>query len=170
MFNHNNETRNYAYLGAQSDFSDNLLLWSWNAQTENDPKNAPWYFQALQDLAKGRKSENLETEVVMLKSKGAYTLDELNEAFVYMGLDPNVTDETLIIGVFNSRLLDSPRQEAEIREKTGLIGHALDSEAIQNATKKWHMNINQAYSKFSVPEGTESSFIISVFEVTVSKI
>jgi len=157
-------------LGAQSDFADNLLLWAFHAQKDNDPKNAPWYFQALQDLAKGRKSENLETEVMLLKSKGAYTLDELNEAFVYMGLDPNTTDETLIIGVFNSRLIDSPRQEAEIREKTGLIGHALDSEAIQNATKKWHMSINQAYSKLAAPETTESSFLITIFEVAVSKI
>lgn len=167
--NRTDEIRNYAYLGAQSDFSDNLLLWAFHAQTDNDPRNAPWYFQALQDLAKGRKSENLETEVMLLKSKGAYTLDELNEAFAYMGLDPSSTDETLIIGVFNSRLIDSPRQEAEIREKTGLIGHALNSEAIQNATRKWIMNINQAYAKLGAPEGTESSFIISVFEVAVSK-
>jgi ubiquitin carboxyl-terminal hydrolase 25/28 len=101
----------YGSLGAHLDFSDRLLLWAYMRQKSCDPANSPYYFACLANLTNGWKSEELEIEVVTLHSQGEYTTDDVRNAYKNIGI-PDVEDKTLIIGIFNSRLQDSPQQEA----------------------------------------------------------
>lgn len=126
--------RYYASLGALSSFSDDLLLFSYDRQVDSDPKNSSYYFECLQDLAKGRKSETLETKVMMLASQGQTNRKDVENAYAYFGIDPKHASElsdSLIIGQFKSRLQDiSPAQEAETREMLRTIGQARHSSDI----------------------------------------
>lgn len=88
-------------------------------------------------LATGRKSETLELEVVKLRSQEVYfTLDDVKAAYELFNLKEYERDEQLIIGSFNSRLKDAPRQETEMRKNLQIIGQFRDSEIIKQAAQK----------------------------------
>lgn len=98
--------------------------------------NNPYYFECLTGIATGRHSEMLNLEVAKARSEGAYTLSEVAECYESFMITPGTTDEDLIIGVFRSRLADSPRQERQMRVNLKIIGLALKSQKIVNVSEK----------------------------------
>lgn len=126
--------RYYASLGATSELSDSLLVFAYERQTSCDPDNAPYYLECLQDLAKGRKSEVLETKAVLMESEGQTSRKDIHSAYRYFGMDPRARDldDDTIIGNFRSRVGDAPRQESEMRRALGIIGLDRKSEKIRS--------------------------------------
>lgn len=118
-------------------FADELLIFAYSRQVDCDPDNAPYYFECLQDLAKGRKSEVLETQVAVLASQGLFSRSDVEAAYRYIGVEPShavaLSDE-IIVSSFSSRLSDTaPALQTELREKLRLIGQARNSELIRQA-------------------------------------
>ena len=116
--------RYYASLGATADFADSLLIFAYERQTTWDPENGPYYLECLQDLAEGRKSEELVTKAVLMESEGHFSRKDIPRAYRYFGLDPRSRDldDESIIGSFRSRVGDAPRHEAEMRRALRIIG------------------------------------------------
>ncbi|KAF3925260.1 hypothetical protein ABW20_dc0105926 [Dactylellina cionopaga] len=154
----------YASLGAQSDFSDSLLFWSYKRQKECDPLNAAYYFDCLTDLANGRKSEDLQFEVATLKSQGEFTSTDLRNAYIDLNLALGNRDENYIIGCFHARLSDAPRQEASLRESLRIIGSALGNQRIMHASQRVVMDVTQAYRKLNIGSETDSEYIQNIFQ------
>ena len=129
--------RSYAVLGVVADVPDPIILWAYNRQRERNPRGTPLYFQHLTVLANGRGSETLQLEVGKLRSQEVYyTLDDVKAAYELFNLKESEQDEQLIIGTFNSRLKDAPRQETEMRKNLQIIGQFRDSEIIKQAAQK----------------------------------
>jgi ubiquitin carboxyl-terminal hydrolase 25/28 len=133
--NHEEDHPYYASLGAIGDFSDALILYAFARQTALDGDNRAYYYECLQDLAVGRKSEELEMQVAMLGSQGFTSRREVDAAYRYFGIEPahavHINDEH-IIGTFKSRLSDmSPSLAEETRRQLRIIGDARDSTSIR---------------------------------------
>ncbi|KAF3915703.1 hypothetical protein AA313_de0209928 [Arthrobotrys entomopaga] len=159
----------YASLGAQSDFSDRLLFWAYQRQKECDPIHAAYYFDCLTDLAHGRKSEDLQFEVATLKSQGEFTTTDIREAYKSLGVSEGSTDESYIIGSFQSRVTDAPRHEPALRESLSIIGRAIGNQNIVTASQKIVMDVAQAYRKLGIEQNAESEYIRAIFEYQVNE-
>ncbi|KAK6524616.1 ubiquitin-specific protease ubp2 [Arthrobotrys megalospora] len=161
----------YASLGAQSDFSDALLFWSYRRQKECDPVNAPFYFDCISDLANGRESEELQLQVVTLRSQGEYSKTDVRNAYRELGITANFTDEAFIIGSYQARLTDAPRQEVPLKEALMTIGKSLRNENIINVSKRITMDIQQAYTKLGLGAGSDvdADFVSSIFQFQLNE-
>ncbi|KAI5842390.1 hypothetical protein DFP73DRAFT_479904, partial [Morchella snyderi] len=160
----------YAGIGAVGDFADPLVFWAFERQSACDPDNKPYYFQCLENIAGGRVSEMLNIEVAKARSEGAYTLAELSASYEYFGIGPGKynSDETFIIGSFESRVRDAPVHEHQARANLRIIGHALKSQRILNASDKVSIrDINTAYDWLNVTSATPDDFILSAYKVRV---
>ena len=122
----------YAGLGATSDFHDDLIEFSYGRQVEVDPDNTPYYLECLQGIARGRHSESLDTKVAIEASENRISLEDVRAAFKEFGLDfrAEYGDDT-IIGTFQARVADAPKQEADMRRALKIIGQSRSSEKIE---------------------------------------
>jgi hypothetical protein len=118
-----------------SEVNDQILTWAFNRQRELNPDWLPFYFDCFTLLATGRKSETLQIEVATLQSQGVFTTADVNEALKALGINPAENDEDLMVGVFRSRLQDSPRQESSLRRSLEIIGLYRQSEKLIAASK-----------------------------------
>jgi hypothetical protein len=130
------DSRAYAVLGVVADVNDRIILWAYNRQRDCNPNGTPLYFEHLSVLANGRNSDTLQLEVAKLRSQGAFTMEDLENACRALGVESTETDEELIIGIFRSRLSDAPRQEAQMREHLRVIGQVRNSFKIKQAAQK----------------------------------
>ena len=113
---------------------------------EKDPYNTPYYLGCLQGIAKGRRSEALDTKVAIEASQNKISLQDVKAAFKELGLNSRADyEDDTIIGTFQSRVSDAPKQEPEMRRALKIIGQSRDSEKIQlvasQGTKKPAMTI-----------------------------
>ncbi|RVD85020.1 uncharacterized protein DFL_003353 [Arthrobotrys flagrans] len=161
----------YASLGANWDFSDNLLFWAYQRQKECDPENAPFYFDCISELATGRRSEDLLLQVVTLRSQGEFSRSDVKNAYHRLGITTDFDNESFIIGNFQSRLSDAPRQEMELREGLMTIGKYLKNENIMNASKKVAMGLRQAYDILGMGVGSDvdADFVASIFQYQLNE-
>ena len=73
------------------DFSDDLIAFCYDRQDNCDPVNGSYYFDCLQDIAKGRESESLQMKATMLASQGVVgqkvrpSLPRMNSAHLHSG-------------------------------------------------------------------------------------
>ncbi|KAI1541322.1 ubiquitin C-terminal hydrolase [Pyrenophora tritici-repentis] len=143
--NHEEDHPYYASLGAVGDFDDALILFAFSRQCALDIENKSYYFECLQDLAAGRKSEVLGMQVAMLASKGVTTKRETERAYQYFGIDPThagVISDDHIIGCFRSRLSDiSLIQAEEARKQLRVLGDVRDSDRIPEKSTNKTTNI-----------------------------
>lgn len=125
----------YASLGALRDFSDKLIIFAHDRQSICDPINAPYYFDCLRDLAKGRDSEVLTTEAVTLESQGVIGRKDILEAFKYFDVSPTSSNnDEIILGRYRSRLDDSsPSAQPHIKAMLKRVGHARGSQKLIDA-------------------------------------
>lgn len=110
--------------------SDALVGWAFERQRACDPANSAYYFECFDSIARGRESDSLQFEVARLRSEGEFTLGDLDACYRALGIEPRISDDNLIIGVFTSRLADAPRQEGRMRDDMRVIGTYLKSDKI----------------------------------------
>lgn len=165
--NHEEDHPYYAGLGAVGDFADELLLFAYHRQTAMDKANAPYYFECLQDLAVGRRSESLQSEVAVLASQGSFKRSEVALAYRYFDIDPShahALNDDHITGVFRSRLADiSAATAEESRNQLRIIGYARGSRAILDAASDSIETYDQALSWLGMDSTHPDDFIASMF-------
>ena len=97
-----------------------------------DPSNTQYYLGCLQGIAQGRHSEALDTKVAIEASENRISLRDVRNAFNELGLDSrNEFQDDTIIGMFQARVSDAPKQEVEMRRALKIIGQSRGSEKIQ---------------------------------------
>ena len=108
----------------------------------SDPEGTPYYLQALQGIAAGRNSEDLQTSVAIEASSGKVNASDIRKAYRTLGLalGSDYLDDDHIIGTFQSRAADSPRQEPELRQALQIVGQHRSSQSIQAMASKSMMD------------------------------
>ena len=131
----------HAGLGATADFHDELIEFAYERQLAVDPYNTPYYLECLQGIAQGRRSEALDTKVAIEASQNRISLQDVRTAFKELGLDSrsDYSDDN-IIGLFQSRIADAPKQETEMRRALKIIGQSRGSEKIQLVASQGKLN------------------------------
>ncbi|KAH8727110.1 hypothetical protein GQ44DRAFT_612430 [Phaeosphaeriaceae sp. PMI808] len=170
--NHEEDHPYYASLGAVGDFSDALILFAFAQQTAVDVESRSYYYECLQDLAVGRKSEELEMQVAVLGSQGFTTRREVDAAYQYFGIEPlhaaHLNDDH-IIGTFKSRLSDmSPSLAEETRRQLRIIGAARGSQAINAEAAGALETYEQALSWLDLSETQADDFVPTMVTMKTS--
>lgn len=129
------EEQLHAGLGSLGDFTDELLIYAFEQQIKHDPPGTPYYYDCLAKLADKRKSETLETKVMMLASEGYFGREDVTKAYKYFSLDAwnaaNYTDD-YIRNTFEARLGSVPSwQETEMRQMLRVIAMSRGSKSLQ---------------------------------------
>ena len=116
------------------DFHDDLICFTYERQIACDAENSPYYLECLQGIADGRRSEDLQTKVAIEASSGKFSIPDLREAYQSFGLDmwSSFYDDDTVIGSFQSRIADAPRQEPDLRRALYMIGEHRKSARIQH--------------------------------------
>ena len=178
--------RFYAGLGTIEDFHDDLIIFAYDRQIECDANNTPYYLECLQGIAGGRESEDLQTKVAIEASGDKISFKDVRSAYKELGLafDGNYDDDT-IIGTFNSRVADAPKQEPQMRRALRIIGQSMSSQKIQIVASQgnpisYHVsvfgiddtaavtNYEQALAFLNAEPDTGDDFIPSMFSVKVT--
>ena len=110
-----------------------MINFAYQCQIESDTTNTPYYLECLQGIGEGRSSETLQTLAAIEASSGKISLKDVREACNDFGIEFMSThlDDDTIIGTFQSRVSDAPRQEPELRRALKVIGQYRSSEKIQ---------------------------------------
>lgn len=139
----------YAGLGATGDFHDNLIKFAYQRQVESDPISIPYYLECLQGIAEGRGSEALQTTAAIEASRDKISLKDVRSAYKEIGLEfpSSLLDDDTVIGTFQSRVSDAPRQEAELRRALKIVGHHRSSEKIQQLASNGRCVLAAVYRK-----------------------
>jgi ubiquitin carboxyl-terminal hydrolase 25 len=117
-----------------ADFSDDLLIYSYRRQIACDPENSPFYLHYLAAIAEARDSEALNVEYLLAFSNGKPSVVELEEAYNCLGLSRyQQLDDNNIIGIFNARIQDAPKQEPQMRPALQLIAKDRGSDLLMRA-------------------------------------
>ncbi|KAL8915497.1 MAG: hypothetical protein Q9171_000062 [Xanthocarpia ochracea] len=164
---HEEEHPFYPSLGAKLDFHDDLIRFSYQRQLLSDPEGTPYYLEALQGIADGRKSEDLQTSVAIEASSGKVSAQDIRKAYNALGLDlgSEYLDDDHIIGTFQSRAADSPRQEPELRRALQIIGQHRSSQRIQFVASKTVTNLEQALSWLGATDDMDDNFVVAMYKV-----
>ncbi|KAL8814923.1 MAG: hypothetical protein Q9223_005893 [Gallowayella weberi] len=154
-------------LGARLDFHDDLIKFAYERQLFSDPEGLPYYLEALQGIAKGRESEELQTSVAIEASSGKVSAEDIRNAYKALGIDleAEILYDDYIIGNFQSRAADSPRQEPELRRALQIIGQHRSSQTIQSMASKTITNLEQALSWLGATEDMDDGFIVTMYKV-----
>ncbi|KAK9248574.1 hypothetical protein V1506DRAFT_452209 [Lipomyces tetrasporus] len=156
-----------ASLGAVPDFSDSLLLQTFDRQNACDPANSAYYLECLREISTARESEELQVRVVELQSLGALTRDDLRNAFAEFGIDDpdSFNDDSIIIGIFKARLQDAPANASKLKSALQIIADAKGSAAISAFLQAESLNEEQSYSTLGVTKDIHDDMIISSYEI-----
>lgn len=123
--------RFYAGLGAVEDFHDELIRFAYERQIEIDGSNTAYYLECLQGIAEGRDSENLHVKVAIEATSEKISRRDVRAAYRELGLDATkIHEDDNILGIFNSRTADAPKQEPDMRRALKIIGQDRSSEKI----------------------------------------
>jgi len=130
------EQAHYPILGALSDYSDDLIIFSYKQQIGTDPGNSSYYFDSLSKVSEARGTEKLQMELVIQQSMGVKSHSEIREAYVYLGVEDSNTDEQ-IIGNYKSRISDiGPSQVPDARRMLKIIGEHRNSASLLSAASE----------------------------------
>jgi ubiquitin carboxyl-terminal hydrolase 25/28 len=163
------EHPHYEGLGALHDFSDELIVFAYERQRESDPSNRPYYLECLQGISKGRNSEELQEKSVMAVSMGEHTMSDIEDAYKFFAIDPNIDfGDEHIIGLYKSRIDAAPRQKEEARQFLLTIGQARNSERIQEVANDRDMSVDEALEYLNVAQDTPPDSIEAAAVAIVS--
>ena len=180
--------RFYAGLGAVEDFHDDILIFAYEQQIAQDYNGTSYYLECLQGIAEGRNSEQLHLKVAIEATSDKISKRDVRAAYKELGLDPKVNHEdNTILGIFNSRISDAPKQEPEMRRALKIIGQQRASEKIQVVASQgisyWESelvtesvtdcvvavnNYEQALSYLGASHDTSDEFITTMFTLKVN--
>ncbi|KAI8939720.1 hypothetical protein NX059_003470 [Plenodomus lindquistii] len=170
--NHEEDHPYYASLGAIGDFADALVLFAFSRQVETDLVNQSYYFECLQDLAVGRNSEMLQTQVSLMASQGLTSKHDLDAAYKSFGIDPahaSFIGDDHIIGCFRARLSDiSPVQTDEARRQLRILGDARNSERIRAEAADAIETYEQAMAWFDLERDQADDFVTTMYTLKTS--
>ena len=123
----------YGNLGATENMHDELIVFAYGRQLDVDPQNEPYYLECIQGLAEGRNSADLQLKAVMEVSAGKYSKKDVRDAHKSFGFEygADYLDDDTVIGTFQARVSDAPKQEADLRHALGIIGIERKSSRIQ---------------------------------------
>lgn len=162
----------YEDLGALEDMSSDLIIEAYQRQVAVDPAKGPHYLQCLRLIAQlrgGPDGNTINEAVMMAYSKGAYTTEDLQNAYRYFNLnpdDPTLTEE-LIVGRFYS-YISSSTQETEARQQLFRIGEARRSERIKSVAEDRVSTAEQAQVFLGVEENTPDDFVITMYTTKIN--
>ena len=129
--------RSYASLGAVLDFHDDLLIYAYEQQVATDHKNVKCYLECLQSLQAGRGSETLQIKVDIEAANDRISFRDVRKAYRDLDIDPRANiDDGTVVGIFNSRVADAPKQEDEMRRALRILGVHRSSQRIQIAASQ----------------------------------
>ncbi|KAK9333250.1 hypothetical protein V1520DRAFT_271178 [Lipomyces starkeyi] len=157
----------YASLGAVPDFSDALLLQTFDRQNACDPANSAYYLECLREISTARESEDLQIRVVEMQSLGALTRDDLRNAYAEFGIDDpdSLNDDSIIIGIYKTRLQDAPESASKLKSALQIIADARDNPEISAYLQADSLNEAQSYSTLEVPRDADDDMIITSYEI-----
>ncbi|KAL9027046.1 MAG: hypothetical protein Q9196_004378 [Gyalolechia fulgens] len=157
----------YPTLGAKLDYHDDLIKYSYERQLVSDPENTPYYLEALQGIAKGRKSEELQTLVAIEASSGKISTSDIRDAYKTLDLEieSEFLDEDFIIGTFQSRVADAPKQDSELRRALHIVGQDRSSLKIQSVASKTVTTYEQALSWLGATPDMDDEFVVAMYKV-----
>lgn len=159
----------YGILGACEDFSDRLLYFAFERQSTVDPSNRDYYLEKLKDIAIGRESIELNTQVAIVESQLIPKPGHL-AAYRYFNVQEDA-EEGQISAVFTARLEDSPRQEQESRTMLKKIAKARNSENLMDLAEDQIKNHIQAYQWLSpgMNDDTPDDMIMTMVQVKLGE-
>ncbi|MCJ1378028.1 ubiquitin-specific protease ubp2 [Xylographa soralifera] len=159
----------YAGLGSTMDFHDELICFTYERQIACDAENSAYYLECLQGIAEGRGSEDLQTKVAIEASSGKFSVRDLREAYQSLGLDMRSLfyDDDTVIGSFQSRIADAPRQEPDLRRALYMIGEHRKSMRIQHVASNDVKTYEQALSWLGATDDMVDEFLVSMYGVKV---
>jgi ubiquitin carboxyl-terminal hydrolase 25/28 len=148
-----------------------LILYAFARQVHVDVENRGYYFECLHDLATGRKSEILETQVAVLSSQGFVRKGDIETAYRYFGIEPShahLLNDEHIIGTYKSRLSDMGVAAAEeLRRQLRIIGDTRDSALIRAEASGALETYEQALSWLGASDGQADDFVEALYSVKV---
>ncbi|KAK9240787.1 hypothetical protein V1525DRAFT_393908 [Lipomyces kononenkoae] len=155
-----------ASLGALPDFSDALLLQTFDRQNACDPANAAYYLECLREISTARESEELQIRVVEMQSLGALTRDDLKNAYAEFGIDDpdSFNDDSIIVGVYKTRLQDAPARASKLKSALQVIADARNSAEIRAYLQADSLNEDQSYATLEVSKDADDDMIINSYE------
>lgn len=150
-----------------------MILYAFARQTAVDVENRSYYFECLQDLANGRKSEELQMQVAVLGSQGFNSRREVEAAYRYFNIQPahavHLNDDH-IIGSFKSRLSDmSPSMAEETRRQLRIIGDARNSATIRAEAADALETYEQALSWLDLTQDQPDDFVVTMVSLKVRR-
>ncbi|KAI1007567.1 hypothetical protein K3495_g657 [Podosphaera aphanis] len=166
----------YSSLGAVEHFTDELLSWAYDRQCDCDPINKPYYLDCLEDLAQGRKSDDLQTKYVMATSAGAYGLKTLEVAYRFFGLKYSTQEpDEVIINLYRSRVASAPAIKDEAKRYLQIIAMHRNSLRIEAIAHEKTMTLEEALEFLGVgpdtaPEYIEAAAVAMFLEGDKSKV
>ncbi|KAI9840285.1 MAG: ubiquitin-specific protease ubp2 [Thelocarpon superellum] len=161
----------YASLGALPQFADTLIEFAYDRQRLCDPNQAPYYYDCLQDIARQRLSEALDTKVVIMESSGEIGGKDIMRAYQYFQLSPaqKDLDDDHIIGCFQSRASSAPLQIEAARQQLRVIGVARGSSKIQSFASNRITTYEEALIWLGAEEATNDDFLISLLRIKMTE-
>ncbi|KAK9476280.1 hypothetical protein V1514DRAFT_354471 [Lipomyces japonicus] len=158
----------FASLGAIHDFSDSLILQTFDRQINCDPMNSSYYLECLRELSTYRQSEELQIRVVELQSLGISTREDLQGAYRVLGMDPDTVghdsgSNSLILGIYKARLRDAPSTATKMKEALQIIADARGSTEIKSFLQTENLDENTSYSVLEVNRDTEDQLVIASY-------
>ena len=161
-----------------------MLIFAYEQQISADYSNTPYYLECLQGIAQGRKSEDLQLKVALEATSDKISRRDVRNAYRELILDARESyEDDTIIGIFNSRITDAPKQEPEMRRALKVIGQDRESEKIQVVASQGNVNAHidgnninivtavtnyeQALSFLGASHDTADEFIPSMFALRV---
>ena len=101
--------------------------------------------ECLQGIAEGRTSESLQTQAAVEASKENISLRDIRGAYKDFGFEfrSPFLDDDVIIGAFQSRVSDAPKQETQLRRALRIIGQDRSSNKIQQVASngRWVLTL-----------------------------
>lgn len=159
----------YASLGAVDDLVDDHLGWAYERQCLTDPKNKPYYFDCIKDLAAGRESTELDMKVAMAVSAGEVGIKDIESAYQYFGISPDTREgDEHIAGLYRSRIESAPRQKEEARERLSILANARNSMLLEELVNDKTLTFEEALQFLSVSPSTDADTIVAQATVQVS--
>jgi A repeated domain in UCH-protein len=114
--------RSYICLGTTPNADDITLVHAYTKQIEDDPVNADFYLECLQDLSLAKQSRLLREHVERELARGLHSRFELKRAYQKLEIDsPATVDDDGLFAVFHSRCSEVPERELEFKRALDVI-------------------------------------------------
>lgn len=170
------EEPSFHKLGVTADFKDAIVSDFYALQVKHDEPKTSYYLSALEAIARRRQADLLLTLYQTQKSLGAFTRQDLSDAYRIFtdnpGIDRSRTfqsyeDDETLINIAASMMLDDIPRKVQIRRALEIIGKDRDSQEIRkylNAPER-DFDFDAALRYLGAEENTDDDFLITLFDI-----